>query len=143
MEAINTVVQGQRDSITPSKDNTPKTPPKGKGTISKKSNLDTIEENQSSSLIKNPFKRETEKGTPSSDPSNPFPGDAEQPNSEKQHPPMTWRRFMAIFSLGCLLCAAQIPLYLLGGSLGISRLECTHGKRTWLMKSAVKMQKHG
>jgi hypothetical protein len=36
----------------------------------------------------------------------------------EQHPPMTIRRFMAIFSLGCLLAAAQIPLYLIGGSLG-------------------------
>lgn len=36
----------------------------------------------------------------------------------EQHPPMTFKRFMAIFSLGCLLAAAQIPLYLLGGSLG-------------------------
>jgi hypothetical protein len=36
----------------------------------------------------------------------------------EQHPPMTIKRFMAIFSLGCLLAAAQVPLYLLGGSLG-------------------------
>jgi MFS family permease len=36
----------------------------------------------------------------------------------EQHPSMTIRRFMAIFSLGCLLAAAQIPLYLIGGSLG-------------------------
>jgi MFS family permease len=34
-----------------------------------------------------------------------------------QHAPMTWRKFMAIFSLGCLLAAAQIPLYLIGGTL--------------------------
>ena len=33
------------------------------------------------------------------------------------HAPMTWRKFMAIFSLGCLLAAAQIPLYLIGGTL--------------------------
>lgn len=35
----------------------------------------------------------------------------------EQHPPMTFKRFMAIFSLGCLLAAAQIPIYLLGGAL--------------------------
>jgi len=35
----------------------------------------------------------------------------------EQHPKMTFRRFMAIFSLGCLLAAAQIPIYLLGGAL--------------------------
>jgi hypothetical protein len=35
-----------------------------------------------------------------------------------QHPPMTFKRFMALFSLGCLLAAAQIPLYLIGGALG-------------------------
>ena len=34
-----------------------------------------------------------------------------------QHPPMTFKRFMALFSLGCLLAAAQIPLYLIGGVL--------------------------
>jgi hypothetical protein len=31
----------------------------------------------------------------------------------EQHPPLTIRRFMAIFSLGCLLAAAQIPHILL------------------------------
>ena len=35
----------------------------------------------------------------------------------EQHPPMTFKRFMAIFSLGCLLAAAQIPIYLIGGAL--------------------------
>jgi len=35
----------------------------------------------------------------------------------EQHPRMTFKRFMAIFSLGCLLAAAQIPIYLLGGAL--------------------------
>ena len=40
-----------------------------------------------------------------------------------QHPPMTFKRFMAIFSLGCLLAAAQIPLYLIGGALGTSFLN--------------------
>jgi hypothetical protein len=40
-----------------------------------------------------------------------------------QHPPMTFKRFMAIFSLGCLLAAAQIPLYLIGGALGTSCLD--------------------
>jgi hypothetical protein len=34
-----------------------------------------------------------------------------------QHPRMTFKRFMAIFSLGCLLAAAQIPIYLIGGAL--------------------------
>jgi hypothetical protein len=44
--------------------------------------------------------------------------DVEAPRDDiDQHPKMTWRRFMAIFSLGCLLAAAQIPIYLLGGSL--------------------------
>jgi len=37
-----------------------------------------------------------------------------------QHSPMTWRKFLAIFSLGCLLAAAQIPLYLIGGTLSTS-----------------------
>jgi hypothetical protein len=37
----------------------------------------------------------------------------------EQHPPMTFKRFMAIFSLGCLLAETQIPLYLLGGALCI------------------------
>ena len=52
-------------------------------------------------------------------------GGQRQPSSQpgredvEQHPPMTFKRFMAIFSLGCLLAAAQIPLYLIGGALGI------------------------
>jgi len=37
----------------------------------------------------------------------------------EQHPPMTFKRFMAIFALGCLLAETQIPLYLIGGALGI------------------------
>jgi len=37
----------------------------------------------------------------------------------EQHPPMTFKRFMAIFSLGCLLAETQIPLYLIGGALCI------------------------
>lgn len=46
-------------------------------------------------------------------------GDVEQAREGvEQHPPMTFKRFMALFSLGCLLAAAQIPLYLIGGSLG-------------------------
>ena len=51
---------------------------------------------------------------------------AAQPDVEQaregvdQHPPMTFKRFMALFSLGCLLAAAQIPLYLIGGALGIT-----------------------
>ena len=47
----------------------------------------------------------------------PYP-DIEAPREGvDQHPPMTFRRFMAIFSLGCLLAAAQIPIYLIGGAL--------------------------
>jgi hypothetical protein len=42
-----------------------------------------------------------------------------------QHPPMTFKRFMAIFSLGSLLAAAQIPIYLIGGSLCSSPFEGT------------------
>lgn len=45
-------------------------------------------------------------------------GDVEQgQGGAEQHQPMTLKRFMAIFSLGCLLAAAQIPLYLIGGTL--------------------------
>lgn len=40
-----------------------------------------------------------------------------------QHPRMTFKRFMAIFSLGCLLAAAQIPIYLIGGALCKSFLD--------------------
>lgn len=29
----------------------------------------------------------------------------------EQHPPMTFKRFMALFSLACLLAAAQIPVF--------------------------------
>ena len=43
----------------------------------------------------------------------------------EQHPPMTFKRFMAIFSLGCLLAETQIPLYLIGGSLGILLSTCS------------------
>jgi len=44
--------------------------------------------------------------------------DVEQAREDvDQHPKMTWRRFMAIFSLGCLLAAAQLPIYLIGGSV--------------------------
>ena len=39
------------------------------------------------------------------------------PETFQAHTPMTWKKFMAIFSLGCLLAAAQIPLYLIGGTL--------------------------
>jgi len=48
------------------------------------------------------------------------PSDVESkshPEETSPNPPMTWRRFMAIFSLGCLLAAAQIPIYLIGGAL--------------------------
>jgi hypothetical protein len=43
--------------------------------------------------------------------------DLEAANGVNQNPHMTFRRFMAIFSLGCLLAAAQIPIYLIGGAL--------------------------
>jgi hypothetical protein len=37
--------------------------------------------------------------------------DVEEAREEvEQHAPMTWRKFMALFSLGCLLAAAQIPV---------------------------------
>ena len=45
--------------------------------------------------------------------------DVEQTSEEvDQAPPMTFKRLMALFSLTCLLDATQIPLYLIGGSLG-------------------------
>jgi hypothetical protein len=48
------------------------------------------------------------------------PADVESARPDvNQHPPMTFKRFMAIFTLGCLLAAAQIPLYLIGGALGM------------------------
>ena len=47
--------------------------------------------------------------------------DVETPIEAGQpHPPMNLKKFMAIFSLGCLLAAAQIPLYLIGGTLSNS-----------------------
>lgn len=59
-----------------------------------------------------------EKAKPSHDELRaPYP-DIEAPREGvEQHPPMTFKRFMAIFSLGCLLAAAQIPIYLIGGAL--------------------------
>jgi hypothetical protein len=51
------------------------------------------------------------------DRNDPYP-DIERARSDvDQHPPMTFKRFMAIFTLGCLLAAAQIPIYLIGGGL--------------------------
>lgn len=44
---------------------------------------------------------------------NPKPDVEQAREGVEQHPPMTWRRFMALFSLGCLLAAAQIPVLLL------------------------------
>ena len=41
----------------------------------------------------------------------------------EQHPPMTLKRIMALLSLACLVSAAQIPLYLIGGTLGNGRLR--------------------
>jgi len=50
--------------------------------------------------------------------------DIETPRDDtEQNTPMTFKRFMALFSLGCLLAAAQIPLYLIGGSLCISPMN--------------------
>jgi hypothetical protein len=46
------------------------------------------------------------------------PPDVEEARPAVEHPPMTWKRVMAIFSLGCLLAAAQIPVYLIGGAVG-------------------------
>ena len=59
-----------------------------------------------------------EKTAPSHDERRPSDPDVEsaRPNVD-QHPPMTFKRFMAIFSLGCLLAAAQIPIYLIGGAI--------------------------
>ena len=52
------------------------------------------------------------------EPSAPSDLESKSHDDEPVHsPPMTWRRFMAIFSLGCLLAAAQIPIYLIGGAL--------------------------
>lgn len=54
---------------------------------------------------------------------DPYP-DIERARSDvDQHPPMTFKRFMAIFTLGCLLAAAQIPIYLIGGGLCKSPFE--------------------
>ena len=98
--------------------------PKRKRSSKKNPNLGTIEETPSggSSLLKNPFRTRSEEVGEKrrSVLSLPFRRDSEGQNGDHKHPPMTWRRFMAIFSLGCLLAAAQIPLYLLGGSLCIS-----------------------
>ena len=60
-----------------------------------------------------------EKREPSHEEGRPLhPPDIEAPRADvDQHPPMTFKRLMAIFSLGCLLAAAQIPIYLIGGSL--------------------------
>jgi hypothetical protein len=99
-------------------------PPKGKRS-SKGGSLDPIEETPSggtSTLLKNAFKITSSSGENEKDRrSSVFSLGFRRGNSdgEKSHPAMTWRKFMALFSLACLLAAAQIPLYLLGGSLGI------------------------
>jgi MFS family permease len=55
---------------------------------------------------------------PSHEDDNSRGSDVEAPlEGVEQHPKMTFKRFMALFSLGCLLAAAQIPIYLLGGAL--------------------------
>jgi hypothetical protein len=59
-----------------------------------------------------------EKQKPSHEETRTPDADIEAPREGvEQHPPMTFKRFMAIFSLGCLLAAAQIPIYLIGGAL--------------------------
>ena len=60
-----------------------------------------------------------EKKTPSHDElRSPADSDVERAREDvDQHPKMTWKRFIAIFSLGCLLAAAQLPIYLIGGSV--------------------------
>lgn len=59
-----------------------------------------------------------EKKAPSHDERPPSDPDVEAARPDvEQHPHMTFKRFMAIFSLGCLLAAAQIPIYLIGGAL--------------------------
>lgn len=64
-----------------------------------------------------------EKRSPSHDELSRLDSDVEKAREGvEQHPPMTFKRFMAIFSLGCLLAAAQIPLYLIGGALSTSFL---------------------
>lgn len=59
-----------------------------------------------------------EKKAPSHEDRRPSDPDVEAARADvDQHPPMTFKRFMAIFSLGCLLAAAQIPIYLIGGAI--------------------------
>ena len=41
----------------------------------------------------------------------PKPDVEEAREGVEQHPPMTFKRFMALFSLACLLAAAQIPVF--------------------------------
>ena len=79
------------------------------GTDATRPVLDT---NGSSTEEKRSPSHEFHEGRPKS------PPDIEAPRENvEQHPPMTFRRIMAIFSLGCLLAAGQIPIYLLGGSI--------------------------
>src|SRR5437773_9688697 len=68
-----------------------------------------------------------EKGNPPHEELRKPDSDIESPREGvDQHPPMTFKRFMAIFSLGCLLSAAQIPIFLIGGALCNCHFrECT------------------
>ena len=74
--------------------------------------VNPVDHNGSSTEEKREPSHDFDEGRPKS------PPDIESPRSDvEQHPPMTFKRFMAIFSLGCLLAAAQIPIYLIGGAL--------------------------
>jgi len=78
---------------------------------------DTAPAENSNDEITTPF--EDEKKSASHDEQRPSRPDVEKArDGVEQNPPMTFKRFMAIFSLGCLLAAAQIPIYLIGGALG-------------------------
>jgi MFS family permease len=120
MSILQTMTKSIVDSVSPV------TPDKNKRS-SKKVSLEPIDE--SSSEPKRPSSKQVNE--PSGDEkrlskimANPLNRDTERQDGEHGgHPPMTWRRFMAIFSLGCLLAAAQIPLYLIGGSIGIPYLN--------------------
>jgi hypothetical protein len=79
----------------------------------------TVEPNGSSTEEKPKVSHDLEDGGKPSQ-----PADIESPRAGvDQNPPMTFKRIMAIFSLGCLLAAAQIPIYLIGGALCMNFLD--------------------